>query len=202
METIFSPVDVTVVQFGESAAFMASFGSGNRLTAPVPFPAFAGGSPKLFALSAASRNKEFFNAYVKVDSGSNKAWRGVFMDLEQPIASKLIRNAGNAKTSSALLAVGILKSSFGGATVAGYSVIFVSSGSSGTITSVKGDTTSVSPTSDSPFLTFDKSLPVLMNGNTLTEKAVSVSMSETSYILDQDRSTQTVVQHQQQCEQQ
>ncbi|KAF9139406.1 hypothetical protein BGX30_008010 [Mortierella sp. GBA39] len=193
MSTIFSSVDVTVVQFGETEAFMGSFGTGDRASVPVSVPALAGGSPKLFALTAATSKKEIFNAYVKGDPGPGKAWRGLLVDLEQPIASKQIRNAGNATTkSSALLAVGILQNSYSAEKGSGYSVIIDGGGTSGTTFSANGDT-SISATSDSPFLTFGSSVPVLMNGNVLSDKAVPVSMTGTSYILDQDTSTRTVV---------
>ncbi|KAG9064215.1 hypothetical protein KI688_003403 [Linnemannia hyalina] len=170
MSTIFSSVDVTVVQFGETETFMGSFGTGDRSSVPVSVPALAGGSPKLFALSAASSKKEIFNAYVKGDPGPGKAWRGLLVDLEQPIASKQIRADKGT----------------------GYSVIIDGGGTSGTTFPANGDT-SISATSDSPFLTFGSSVPVLMNGNVLSDKAVPVSMTGISYILDQDTSTRTVV---------
>ncbi|KAF9128542.1 hypothetical protein BG015_004327, partial [Linnemannia schmuckeri] len=84
-----SSVGVTVVQFGETEAFMVSFGGGNLPSVAESVPSLAGGSPKLFALSAANSNKEIFSVYVK--NGATKAWRGLRVDLDKPIASKLIR---------------------------------------------------------------------------------------------------------------
>lgn len=83
-----------------------------------------------------------------------------------------------------MLAVGITPIIYGATAHTGYSVIFDGDGKSGTTFGVIGDTT-IDAASNKPFLTFDNSFPVSMNGNVLTNKAVPVSMTKTSYILDQ-----------------
>ncbi|KAG0281979.1 hypothetical protein BGZ96_000961, partial [Linnemannia gamsii] len=56
----------------------------------------------------------------------------------------------------------------------------------GTAFAIKGNVTEAAKSN--PFITYGESHPVTMNGNTLTEKAVPISMSRTSYILDKSAS--------------
>lgn len=89
MSSLSNKFDLTVAQFGDNAAFMAAIGSGPPVSAAVP--ALAGGSPKLFALTSFRSKKEILSVYVKGDPGPDKAWRGMLLDLDQPMESKQIR---------------------------------------------------------------------------------------------------------------
>ncbi|KAF9343551.1 hypothetical protein BGX34_006625 [Mortierella sp. NVP85] len=175
---------VVMQQFGTKSVATHLFPNGT-IASPGGFTNVTFVSPKMFSLSPAVDGINWFNALT--DSrlhDTHSGWAGIRLRSDWTTASRgsYDRTLSVYPTDRPLLSVGTFELKTGGSN-SGYHIVFDTDGS-GTVYSAVGSSAPITVTAEH-VLTLANPQRVDMNGITLSEKAIPITMNSVGYILDQ-----------------
>ncbi|KAF9960458.1 hypothetical protein BGZ70_008603 [Mortierella alpina] len=149
-------------------------------------------SPKLFSLTGAVGNLDWFTAYANMTfPTTNSPWCGLRINATETINSQQDAVISLYPSSNPLLSVGTFVAT-SNTPAQGYHTVFDASGNSGTIYTTLASATPI-VTSQDRVLSLTSPQQVDMGGVTLTTNAISITMIGVGYILDRASDGSTVM---------
>ncbi|CAO3571415.1 unnamed protein product [Mortierella alpina] len=149
-------------------------------------------SPKLFSLTGAVGNLDWFTAYANMTfPTTNSPWCGLRINATETINSQQDAVISLYPSSNPLLSVGTFVAT-SNTPAQGYHTVFDASGNSGTIYTTLASAAPI-VTSQDRVLSLTSPQPVDMGGVTLTTNAFSITMISVGYILDRASDGSTVM---------
>ncbi|KAF9298968.1 hypothetical protein BGZ88_003046 [Linnemannia elongata] len=186
---------INVIQFGSGSTYLALAQTNNIVSGATSFHNTGFMSPKLFSWSGKFQDFDMFTVVANdtdTATGRPGTWAGLRLDFRDNGYSMITYGVGNKPVVpwDALLSVGTY-GQYAGSTAPGFTVVFDKS-NKGQIFSTEGNLLA-DMNSTVPVVTLGVPVSVNMNGITLTENAIPITMGNTAYILDKASNGTTVI---------
>ncbi|KAK3835202.1 MAG: hypothetical protein JOS17DRAFT_845805 [Linnemannia elongata] len=186
---------INVIQFGSGSSYIALAQTNNIISGATSFHNTGFMSPKLFSWSGKFQDFDMFTVVTNdtdTTTGRPGTWAGLRLNFRETGSSMLSYNVGNKPVVpwDALLSVGTY-GQYAGSTAPGFTVVFDKS-NKGQIFSTEGSLLA-DLNNTLPFVALGVPVSVNMNGITLTENAIPITMGNIAYILDKASNGTTAV---------
>ncbi|KAF8944165.1 hypothetical protein BGZ47_004561 [Haplosporangium gracile] len=186
---------VNIIQFGSGSTYIALAQTSNIVSAATSFHNTGFMSPKLFSWSGKLQGFDTFTVVANdtdTVTGRPGSWAGLRLNFQENGPTLLDYNIGNHPIApwDALLSLGTYEE-YAGSTATGFTIVFDKS-NGGQIFSTEGSLLADMNSTVSA-VALGTPVNVNMNGISLTEGAIPVTMGNTAYILDKASNGTTVV---------